>query len=165
VRGSAWPVSLDPSDTAPGRGPDADAALAAADAARLAGGAPAVGAAGPAPPPPPPRAGAAPPAQPAPPQPAPPQPVQPRPQPQAPGWLAGVNLSVAGLLGPLGLLEFEPLLSANAVDMAALQLLSREDLRELGLPLGAVVKLQAALRGGPQQPPQQPPRGPAPAGA
>jgi hypothetical protein len=76
---------------------------------------------------------------------------EPQPKQQAPAWAAGINQSVAGLLHALGLSEFQPLFEEARVDMAALQLLGREDLRELGLPLGAIVKLLAALKEGRQQ--------------
>jgi len=75
---------------------------------------------------------------------APPPPQQ---QPRAaPAWLANVNASVAALLQTVGLSEYDPLFREHRIDLAALELLSREDLKELGLPLGAVVKIQAALR-------------------
>lgn len=41
--------------------------------------------------------------------------------------------------------EYEPLLQQQAVDMAALLLMEERHLRELGLPIGAVVKIKAAL--------------------
>jgi hypothetical protein len=67
-------------------------------------------------------------------------------QQQPPSWLANVNASVSGLLRTVGLGEYEQLFRDSAIDMAALELLSRDDLKELGLPLGAIVKVQAALR-------------------
>lgn len=54
-----------------------------------------------------------------------------------------VDEPVRPLLASLGLLEYEAVLQDNAVDMAALKLLKREDLMSLGLPLGAAVKLVA----------------------
>jgi hypothetical protein len=65
----------------------------------------------------------------------------------APGgdWLAVVNTGVAGFLQVLGLERFEPLLQENGVDMAALQLMTEQHLKDLGLPIGAVVKIRAAL--------------------
>jgi hypothetical protein len=68
--------------------------------------------------------------------------------PQAPGWLQQVNVSVSQLLQGLGLGQFVPLLEQQQVDMAALQLLEERHLRELGLPIGAVVKIRAALSAG-----------------
>ncbi|WIA31432.1 hypothetical protein OEZ86_002330 [Tetradesmus obliquus] len=41
--------------------------------------------------------------------------------------------------------EFEPLLQQQAVDLAALQLMEERHLAQLGLPIGAVVKMKAAL--------------------
>lgn len=41
--------------------------------------------------------------------------------------------------------EYEQLLQQQAVDMAALQLMEERHLRELGLPIGAVVKIKAGL--------------------
>jgi hypothetical protein len=100
------------------------------------------------------------------PQPPPPQPDQqqqdgrsplahPPPSPQqlqqqqvyidAPSWLQHVNVSVAQLLGSIGLTQYVPLLEQQQVDMAALQLMEERHLRELGLPIGAVVKIRAAL--------------------
>lgn len=66
-----------------------------------------------------------------------------------PPWLAGVNQPVSALLHDLGLQSFAPLLEQQAVDMAALRLMSEQHLRELGLPLGAVVKIRAALQAQP----------------
>jgi hypothetical protein len=65
-----------------------------------------------------------------------------------PPWLADVDRPADALLAALGLSEHAPVLAANGVDLAALRLLSREDLRGLGLSLGAAVKIEAALRGG-----------------
>ena len=52
------------------------------------------------------------------------------------------------VLAGLGLARFVPLLQEQAVDMAALLLMTEQHLRELGLPLGAVVKIRAALVAG-----------------
>jgi hypothetical protein len=65
--------------------------------------------------------------------------------PHSSDWLAVVNTSVAGFLQLLGLERFEPLLQENGVDMAALQLMTEQHLKDLGLPIGAVVKIRAAL--------------------
>lgn len=75
-----------------------------------------------------------------------------------PAWLGGVNQSVEQLLSRLGLDEYVPVLQQQRIDMAALQLMQERHLRELGLPLGAVVKIAAALGGenSHEQPPQQP---------
>jgi hypothetical protein len=79
------------------------------------------------------------------------QQLQPLPQQQqqasagAPSWLQHVDVSVEQLLGSLGLSQYVPLLQQQQVDMAALQLMEERHLRELGLPLGAVVKIRAAL--------------------
>ncbi|KAF6261680.1 hypothetical protein COO60DRAFT_745416 [Scenedesmus sp. NREL 46B-D3] len=62
-----------------------------------------------------------------------------------PGWLCNINQPVGELLRRLGLQEYEALLQQQAVDLAALQLMEERHLRELGLPIGAVVKLKAAL--------------------
>lgn len=91
----------------------------------------------------------APPPQPLPPQqqqqavPPPPQQQQQQPQPT---WMANVNMSVAGLMQAVGLSEYLALFEEQSIDMAALELLSRDDLKELGLPLGAIVKITAAVR-------------------
>ncbi|GBF96220.1 hypothetical protein Rsub_08765 [Raphidocelis subcapitata] len=170
VAASDAPVGLDPDSSADAR----DATMAARDAQRLASAAapdaPRVPTAPPLPAPPPqalpgagqwlqpPLAAAPPPLlpppqhqqQPPPQQPLPPQQPQHQQQQQqppiAPAWLAGVNMSVSGLLSTLGLPEYQPLFEEHRIDMAALELLSRDDLRGLGLPLGAVVKIEAALR-------------------
>lgn len=63
----------------------------------------------------------------------------------APSWLQNVNVSVAQLLGSIGLTQYVPLLEQQQVDMAALELMEERHLRELGLPIGAVVKIRAAL--------------------
>jgi hypothetical protein len=62
-----------------------------------------------------------------------------------PAWLVNINAPVGDLLRGLGLQEYEALLQQQAVDLAALQLMEERHLRELGLPIGAVVKLKAAL--------------------
>jgi hypothetical protein len=62
-----------------------------------------------------------------------------------PAWLCNINQPVGELLRGLGLQEYEGLLQQQAVDLAALQLMEERHLRELGLPIGAVVKLKAAL--------------------
>jgi hypothetical protein len=54
-------------------------------------------------------------------------------------------VSVAQLLGSIGLTQYVPLLEQQQVDMAALELMEERHLRELGLPIGAVVKIRAAL--------------------
>ena len=56
-----------------------------------------------------------------------------------------MNQPVSHLLGVLGLGEFVPVLERNFVDMAALRLLNEKHLMDMGLPIGAVVKLKAAL--------------------
>jgi hypothetical protein len=62
-----------------------------------------------------------------------------------PAWLVNINALVDHLLRGLGLQEDEGLLQQQAVDLAALQLMEERHLRELGLPIGALVKLKAAL--------------------
>jgi hypothetical protein len=76
-----------------------------------------------------------------------PQPLQQQQQAPSgvPSWLQHVNVSVEQLLSSLGLSQYVPLLQQQQVDMAALQLMEERHLRELGLPLGAVVKIRAAL--------------------
>uniref|UniRef100_A0A383WHZ4 SAM domain-containing protein n=1 Tax=Tetradesmus obliquus TaxID=3088 RepID=A0A383WHZ4_TETOB len=66
-------------------------------------------------------------------------------QQQQPAWLSNINQPVGQLLAGLGLQEFEPLLQQQAVDLAALQLMEERHLAQLGLPIGAVVKIKAAL--------------------
>ena len=62
-----------------------------------------------------------------------------------PSLLPGLNQPVGALLAGLGLERFLGKLEEEAVDLAALRLMSEAQLRELGLPLGAVVKIKAAL--------------------
>jgi hypothetical protein len=72
--------------------------------------------------------------------------IQQQQQQQAqPAWLCNINQPVGDLLRGLGLQEYEGLLQQQAVDLAALQLMEERHLRELGLPIGAVGKLKAAL--------------------
>lgn len=66
-------------------------------------------------------------------------------QQQMPAWLSDINQPVHQLLQQLGLLQFEHLLEQQHVDLAALQLMEERHMRELGLPIGAVVKIRAAL--------------------
>jgi hypothetical protein len=77
------------------------------------------------------------------------QPLQQQQQQQVPAgvpsWLQHVNVSVEQLLSSLGLSQYVPVLQQQQVDTAALQLMEERHLRELGLPLGAVVKIRAAL--------------------
>eukprot|EP00877_Chromochloris_zofingiensis_P005226 jgi/Chrzof1/14704/Cz09g12200.t1 len=61
-------------------------------------------------------------------------------------WFQSVNQSAKELLKLLGLEEYEDILEKNKVDMAALQLMSEKHLLDLGLPIGAVVKIKAALQ-------------------
>lgn len=67
---------------------------------------------------------------------------------QPPHALEGINQPVGSLLAQLGLSKFAALLEDQEVDMVALRLMSEGQLRGLGLPLGAVVKIQAALGSG-----------------
>jgi hypothetical protein len=62
-----------------------------------------------------------------------------------PAWLQFVDVPVAQLLVSLGLDQYVQLLEQQQVDMAALQLLEKQDLLEMGLPIGAVVKIRAAV--------------------
>ncbi|KAI8475020.1 MAG: hypothetical protein J3K34DRAFT_456463 [Monoraphidium minutum] len=131
-RASPRGIELAPgaADGAAGPGGGADGAAAARDAASLRGAA----------------AREAPPAAPAaPPAAAPALPAPPAAPPHAPppAWMAGINEPASGLLAALGLSEYERLFEDNAIDMAALELLSRDDLKGLGLPLGAVVEAAA----------------------
>jgi hypothetical protein len=54
-------------------------------------------------------------------------------------------VSVAQLLANVGLEQYVQLLEQQHVDMAALQLLKERHLREMGLPIGDVVKIRAAV--------------------
>jgi hypothetical protein len=60
-------------------------------------------------------------------------------------WMGDVGQSTQLLLARLGLSQHQHLLDAAGCDLAALRLMGERHLLALGLPLGAVVKLRAAL--------------------
>jgi len=60
-------------------------------------------------------------------------------------WLGDVGQSAARLLERLGLAHHQAALDAAGVDLAALRLMGERHLLAIGLPMGAVVKLRAAL--------------------
>jgi hypothetical protein len=64
---------------------------------------------------------------------------------QLPAWRSGINQPVEHLLQELGLSDYLPVLQRERIDMAALQLMQEQHFQHLGLPIGAIVKIQAAL--------------------
>jgi hypothetical protein len=60
-------------------------------------------------------------------------------------WLGLVDVPVAQLLASVGLQQYVPVLEQQHVDLAALQLLDERHLIDMGLPIGAVVKIRAAV--------------------
>src|ERR1700741_3438855 len=66
-------------------------------------------------------------------------------------------MDLGNLLRSLGLERFETAFRDNAIDESVLPHLTQDHLRELGLPLGARIKLLAAIAGFAEETEKQPP--------